>query len=81
LAALPLVLAGLDKRVAGRSAEQSCVEPVVAVALAALVLWVAEIALECSALDSVPQAAQYSLLEPKGYGLPEERPEPKPEER
>ena len=78
---MQLALAALDKRVAGRSAAQSCVEPVVAVALAALVLWVAELALEGSALDSVRQAAQYSLLEPKGYGLPEERPELKPQER
>ena len=79
--AVQLALAALGKRVADLSAAQSCAEPAVAAGLAAPVPRVAEPALECSAPDFVPQAAQYSLLEPKGYGLPEERPELKPEER
>lgn len=74
-------LAALDKRVAGRSAAQSCAEPAVAVVLAALVLSAAEPALECLASDSVRQAAQNWLLEPKAYGPPAEQRELKLEER
>jgi hypothetical protein len=78
-AAVQRALAALDTRVVAQSAAQSCVARVVAAGLAALVLWAAELALECSAPDFVRQASQNSLLEPKECGLPEE-PELKLEE-
>jgi hypothetical protein len=79
--AVQLLSAALDKRGAGRSAAQSCAVPAVAVGLTALVLRAAELAPECMAPDSVRQAAQNWLLEPKEYGLLEEQQELKVEER